>query len=70
MTVTNPSLDQPREVEIGLRGASIGYGKVVTLAAADAHAHNSFENPHAVEPHEERAQARGRGLRGAFRPHR
>ena len=62
MTVTNPSLDQPREVEIGLRGASIGSGKVVTLAAADAHAHNSFENPHAVEPREENLQANGSKL--------
>jgi alpha-L-arabinofuranosidase len=59
MTVTNPSLDQVREVEIGLRGAGAGSAKAVTLAAADAHAHNSFENPHAVEPREEQVQASG-----------
>ena len=68
MTVTNPSLDQPREVEIGLRGASIGSGKVVTLAAADAHAHNSFENPHAVEPRAENLQANGSKLTRVFAP--
>jgi len=59
LTVTNPSLDETREVEIGLRGASAASVKVVTLAAADAHAHNSFENPRAVEPREEPAQTGG-----------
>jgi alpha-N-arabinofuranosidase len=71
LTVTNPSLDQTREVEIGVRGASARFAnssKVVTLAAADAHAHNSFESPHAVEPHEEQAQVSGARLTRRFPP--
>jgi alpha-N-arabinofuranosidase len=73
MTVTNPSLDQAREVDIELRGAGVasgaGYGvKVVTLAASDAHAHNSFENPHAVEPREEGVQAGGARFTRRFPP--
>jgi alpha-N-arabinofuranosidase len=68
MTVTNPSLDQTREVEIGLRGASVASAKVVTLAAADVHAHNSFENPHAVEPRQEQVQAGGTRLTRRFAP--
>jgi alpha-N-arabinofuranosidase len=63
MTVTNPSLDQVREVEIGLRGAGAASAKAVTLAAADAHAHNSFEAPHAVEPRDEQVQAGARFTR-------
>jgi alpha-L-arabinofuranosidase len=71
LTVTNLSLDQVREVEIGLRGAGVtsaGAVKVVTLAAADAHAHNSFDSPHVVEPREERAQAGGARFTRRFPP--
>ncbi|HVN05461.1 MAG TPA: alpha-L-arabinofuranosidase C-terminal domain-containing protein [Bryobacteraceae bacterium] len=53
VTVANPSIDQPREVDIRLRGASVASATAVVLAAADVHAHNSFENPHAVEPRTE-----------------
>jgi len=60
ITVTNPTLDRAREADIELRGAaSTGALKSVTLAAADVHAHNSFENPRVVEPHEEQAPAGG-----------
>jgi alpha-L-arabinofuranosidase len=52
-----------REVEIGLRGAGAASAKAVTLAAADAHAHNSFETPHAVEPRDEQVQAGARFTR-------
>jgi alpha-N-arabinofuranosidase len=63
LTVTNPSLDQAREVQIVLRGVNANAVSAVALAAADAHAHNSFENPHAVEPHAEAA-----GLTRRFAP--
>ena len=66
LTVTNPSLDQTREVEIRLRGASIASAKAVVLAAADAHAHNTFENPRAVEPREESLTASGAALTRRF----
>jgi alpha-N-arabinofuranosidase len=68
LTVTNPSLDQAREVEIGLRGANIAAAKAATLAAADVHAHNSFENPRAVEPRAESVQATGAKLTHGFAP--
>lgn len=58
LTVTNPSLDQTREVEIGLRGAGIGSVKAMVLAAGDVHAHNSFESPRAVEPRVEQTMPR------------
>ena len=68
LTVTNPSLDQIRETDIGLRGATVASAKAVTLAAADAHAHNSFENPRAVEPRQESVQASGSKLTRSFPP--
>ena len=68
LTVTNPSLDQTHEVEISLRGANAASGKALTLAAADAHAHNSFESPHAVEPHAEPWQAAGGRATRRFPP--
>jgi alpha-N-arabinofuranosidase len=68
VTVTNPSLDQAREVDIELRGGSVASAKAVTLAAADAHAHNSFESPHAVEPHEEQVQMGGARFTRRFPP--
>jgi alpha-N-arabinofuranosidase len=52
LTVTNPSLDHPRAAHIDLVGGSSKSMKAVVLAAADAHAHNSFESPRAVEPKE------------------
>jgi alpha-N-arabinofuranosidase len=68
MTVTNPSMDQVREVEIGLQGASVASAKAVILAAADAHAHNSFETPHAVEPRADQVQVSGARLTRRFPP--
>ncbi len=53
LTVTNPGLDQAREAEIVVRGATVAGARAVVLSASDPHAHNSFENPNAVEPREE-----------------
>jgi len=71
LTVTNPSLDQTREADMGVRGATIASAasaKVVTLAAADAHAHNTFDNPLAVEPRQDQIQASGSTLTHRFPP--
>jgi alpha-N-arabinofuranosidase len=68
LTVTNPSLDQARETDIRLRGGAIASGRAVVLAAADAHAHNSFDNPRAVEPRQETIQASGSTLTRRFPP--
>ena len=50
LTVTNPSMDQPREAEIIIHGGTARSVAGVTLAASDPHAHNSFADPRAVEP--------------------
>jgi alpha-L-arabinofuranosidase len=68
LTVTNQSMDTPRESEILVRGASIQSATVTTLAAADVHAHNSFEQPTAVEPKTQPATPRSGILTHRFPP--
>jgi alpha-N-arabinofuranosidase len=68
LTVANPSLDQTRETDIRLRGGSIGSINAVVLAAADIHAHNTFENPRAVEPRQAQVSGSGSALTHAFPP--
>lgn len=68
LTVTNPSLDAPRETEIMVRGASPASAKATVLNAADAHAHNTFAAPRAVEPHAEAVSVRGSSIVFRFPP--
>jgi alpha-N-arabinofuranosidase len=68
VTVTNQSLDQTRQAEVVVRGATIQSVAATTLAAADVHAHNTFESPRAVEPKEEAVPARGNTLTHRFAP--
>jgi len=50
LTVTNPGLKGVRETEIVVRGAVIRSVGAITLAAGDIHTHNSFDDPHRIEP--------------------
>jgi alpha-N-arabinofuranosidase len=68
LTVTNPSLDQPRETEIALHGGTPRSVAAVTLAAADPHSCNSFENPRAVEPRAVDVAIKGSGVVHVFPP--
>jgi alpha-N-arabinofuranosidase len=68
LTVTNQSLDTARESEIVIRGATMQSVNVVTLAAPDVHAHNTFDTPRAVEPKEQSATPRGGILVHRFPP--
>lgn len=54
LTVVNPDLKEAREAEIVIGGdARAQSGQVRTLQAADIHAHNTFDNPSALEPKNE-----------------
>jgi alpha-L-arabinofuranosidase len=68
VTVTNSSLNQPRETEIAIRGGTAASAKAVTLAASNAYAHNSFTAPRAVEPREAAVSLRGPALVHRFPP--
>ncbi len=59
LTVTNPDLSAAREAEIAIRGASIREVRATTLSAGEMRAHNSFEDPRAVEPKDAPAPVRG-----------
>jgi alpha-N-arabinofuranosidase len=50
LTATNPNLQESRLTEIVLRGsANIVSAEATVLANDDMHAHNSFEQPDAVQ---------------------
>jgi alpha-N-arabinofuranosidase len=50
LTVVNPHATDPVEAEIVLRGAEVKTASARVLATTDIHAHNTFDQPHAVEP--------------------
>jgi alpha-N-arabinofuranosidase len=68
LTVTNPSMDQPCEAEIALRGAAPRSVAAIVLAEPDPHAHNSFEMPRAVEPKAAAVSVKGSGTIFQFPP--
>jgi len=68
LTVTNPSMDQPRETEIQIHGGTPRSVAGVTLAAADPHAHNTFADPRAVDPKTVAVSLRGGAIVHQFAP--
>ena len=68
LTVTNPSMDQPREAGIQVHGGTPRSVEAVTLAAADPRAHNSFEEPRAVEPKAVEVALKGTSIVHHFPP--
>jgi alpha-N-arabinofuranosidase len=68
LTVTNPSLEQAREAEIVVRGGTPRSAAGMILAENDAHAHNSFEAPRAVEPKAVAVALKGAGAVFQFPP--
>lgn len=68
LTVTNPSLSETYETEIAIRGAKIADAKARVLAEKEVHAHNTFENPRAVEPRNETVKINSENLVFRFVP--
>ncbi|HKC64042.1 MAG TPA: alpha-L-arabinofuranosidase C-terminal domain-containing protein, partial [Pyrinomonadaceae bacterium] len=68
LTVVNPHHEQARETEIAVRGATVRIGNVRTLSSTDIHAHNSFANPHALEPKDAELNAAGQTIVFQFPP--
>jgi alpha-N-arabinofuranosidase len=68
LTVTNPSMDQPRDTEIQVHGGTPRSVAGVTLAAADPHAHNTFADPRAVEPKTVAVTLKGAAIVHQFPP--
>lgn len=68
LTVTNPDFQYAQETEIALRGAGVKEAQVTTLTHKDIHAHNSFDNPRAIEPQAGKATISGGTIRCSFAP--
>ena len=68
LTVTNPHMSERRETEIFIRGARIASATARVLSASDVHAHNTFENPRAVEPRSESVSVKNDTLSFNFAP--
>ncbi|MCI0488847.1 MAG: hypothetical protein L0229_19825 [Blastocatellia bacterium] len=68
LTVTNPHLTEAREAEIAIRGRRVESARARVLAAPDVYAHNTFENPRAVEPRDEQVSLSAGALRYRFAP--
>ncbi len=50
LTVVNPDIQNPQEAEINIRGSRISNARATILTASDIHAHNTLDQPHALEP--------------------
>jgi alpha-L-arabinofuranosidase len=68
LTVTNPHMGEKRETEIVVRGARIASAAARVLSTGDVHAHNTFENPRAVEPRSETVTVKNDTLVFNFAP--
>ena len=68
LTVTNPHLSEPRETEIVVRGARAATAQARVLATPDVHAHNTFANPNAVQPHNEPVTVNAGAISYRFAP--
>ena len=68
LTVTNPHLREPRETEIAVRGAGVSTARAQVLAMPDVHAHNTFENPRAVQPRTEQVAITSGAVTFTFPP--
>jgi alpha-N-arabinofuranosidase len=62
VTMVNPHVSEPRAVEMSVRGATASSARAVVLAASDIHAHNTFDQPRAVQPREQQVAAPSGGV--------
>jgi alpha-N-arabinofuranosidase len=68
LTVVNPHLKNAQETEIAFRGARIESVSAVVLTSADPRAHNTLNQPHALEPRKEATRAGATPLTYTFAP--
>jgi alpha-N-arabinofuranosidase len=68
ITVSNPNLTEACAAEIALRGGVVKAISGVVLAAADVHAHNTWDSPNAVEPQPANVSAKGSIIAHVFPP--
>jgi len=59
LTAVNPHVSEARECSVAVRGGRIVSGSATTLTSSDIHAHNTFAEPAALEPHVKKLEASG-----------
>ena len=59
LTLVNPTIGEPRETEIVIRGTNIKDARWTHLTSTDLAAHNSFEQPRTLEPTQGMAKVSG-----------
>ncbi len=50
LTIVNPDLKNAQETEIAIRGSQVVSAKATVLTSSDMHAHNTLDQPRALEP--------------------
>lgn len=68
LSVVNPHVRDERTAEVGIRGASIKSGSMLTLRSSDIHAHNTFDQPNVVVPQTKELQLTGKAGNITFPP--
>ena len=69
LTVVNPHISEPSAAEIVVRAATVKTVRAAVIAAADIHAHNTFDRPDTVRQRETPAgPASGATLAHTFPP--
>jgi alpha-L-arabinofuranosidase len=68
ITAVNPHVSEARDTEIVVRGASVRGARARVLTSSDIHAHNSFDEPRALEPKDAEVVVQGGGLVFRFPP--
>ena len=68
LTVTNTHLSESNEAEITIRSGRIASAKARVLSTTDVHAHNTFDQPNAVVPHDEPVKVAGDMIAFRFPP--
>ena len=68
LTVVNPHIRDAADTEIHIRGGKASNVRATVLSAADIHAHNTFDQPHAIEPSEKNMAGQATALTYQFAP--
>jgi alpha-N-arabinofuranosidase len=68
LTVVNTDAQNPQAVEIAVRGRRVSGAKATVLTSHDIHAHNTFDQPNAIQTTQDNNVAAGSPLNYQFAP--
>ena len=68
LTVVNPHVSEARATSVAVRGGRISAASAAILTSSDIHAHNTFAEPHSLEPQTRALTADKSGLTVVFPP--